>query len=275
MNLIITGVVALGVLVMAGGLKVVRPTQKALIETFGKYTKTAEQGLNWIVPFVQRIRKVEITEQMVDIPPQTVITKDNLNIIVDAVVYYKVKDVKASQYNVDSHKVQLTSLARTTLRAVLGKMTLTEANENRDEINTKIETVLDKETDSYGVEVLRVEIQKIEPPKDVQQAMNEVVKAERKKMAATDFANAVEVEAEGRKRATIRDAEGIAEGRKKVADANAYKIKIENDAAKKHFVGNAQKLKQLETLKESLQSNSKIILGQDNNSILKLFNLDK
>ena len=110
--------------------------------------------------------KVNITELMVDVEPQTVITRDKLNAIVDAVVYYKIMDVKKSVYNVDDHRAQLTSLARTTLRAVIGKMTLTEANENRDDINMKVEKVLDKETDSYGVEVLRVEIQKIEPPED-------------------------------------------------------------------------------------------------------------
>jgi regulator of protease activity HflC (stomatin/prohibitin superfamily) len=155
------------------------------------------------------MRKVNITERMVDIQPQTVITKDKLNAIVDAIVYYQIKDVKKSEYNVDNHRKQLSSLARTTLRAVMGKMTLTEANENRDDINQRIEKVLDKETDSYGVEVLRVEIQKIEPPHDVQVSMNQVVKAEQEKIAAINFANATETRADGERRAEIKKAEGV------------------------------------------------------------------
>ena len=156
--------------------------------------------------------RVNITEQMVDIPPQMVITKDKLNAQVDAVVYYQIKDVKASIYNVDDHRRQLTSLARTTLRAVVGNMTLTNANEKRSDINEKVESVLDKETSSYGVEVLRVEIQKIEPPEDVQDSMNKVVKAEQEKIAAMDMATAAETRADGEKRAEIKRAEGVKRG---------------------------------------------------------------
>jgi len=275
MGLIFIGAVSVLGALFFSGIRIVRPTHRMLVETLGKYTSTREQGFSWIFPIIQCGKYVNITEQMVDIEPQIVITKDKLNTEVDAVVYYKVKDVKACQYNVDNHQAQLTSLARTTLRSVIGKMSLTEANENRGKINEDVQSVLDKETDSYGVDVLRVEIQKIEPPKDVQQSMNEVVKAERKKMAAKDFANAAEIEADGKKRASIREAEGIAEGRKKVADANAYKIKQENEAAQKYFKDNAVKLKELEVTKESLQNNSKIVLGENNKSILKLFNLDK
>ena len=187
MTVIVPIVIIAGVIFLAG-IRIVRPVEKGLIEFLGKYTRTAEQGFTWIVPVFHRMTKINVTEQMVDIEPQTVITRDKLNAVVDAVVYYKIKDVKSSVYNVDDHRAQLTSLARTTLRAVVGKMTLTEANENRDEINQRVEAVLDKETDSYGVEVLRVEIQKIEPPRDVQNAMNMVVKAEQEKIAAQDLA---------------------------------------------------------------------------------------
>jgi len=256
------------------GFRTVRPTQKGIVERFGKYMRTKESGLTWIIPLFEKMYKVNITEQMVDIPPQMVITQDKLNAEVDAVIYYKVNDVKASIYNVDDHRSQLTSLARTTLRAVIGNMTLTDANENRASINQKVETVLDKETASYGVEVLRCEIQKIEPPADVQVSMNNVVKAEQEKIAARDFATATETKADGEKRAEIKKAEGIkqglilsSEGRaeaiKIVANADADRIKVVNESADKYFVGNAQILKKLETVESALKENVKFIVDSD------------
>lgn len=244
------------VAIVASGVRIVRPTQKMLIETFGKYTKTAEPGLNIIIPIVQRGIYANITEQMVDVRPQTVITKDKLNAVVDAVVYYKIKDAKKAAYNVDNHKIQLTSLARTTLRSVIGKMTLTEANENRDTINQDVETVLDKETDSYGVEVLRVEIQKIEPPRDVQDAMNEVVKAEQLKIASKDRALAKEIEADGLKKAYIKEAEGKRQFAILEAEGKAKSF----DLIEKSFKGKAQLLKKLEVTENSLKDNSKVII---------------
>jgi len=181
-------------IILFSGFKTVRPIEKGVIERFGKFQRIKDAGLTWIIPTIDKMYKVNITEQMVDVMPQMVITKDKLNAEVDAVVYYQIKDVKASLYNVDDHRAQLTSLARTTLRAVIGNMTLTDANEKRSEINSQVETVLDKETNSYGVEVLRVEIQKIQPPPDVQEAMNKVVKAEQEKIAAMDIATATEQE---------------------------------------------------------------------------------
>lgn len=262
MNYTITIISVLVALLLGSGFRIIRPTQKGLVETFGKYTRTAEQGLQWIIPFVQRMIKVNITERMVDVDPQIVQTGDKLNTEVDAIVYYQIKDVKASQYNVDDHQAQLTKLAKTTLRAVIGNMFLEECIQNRTKINTDVERVLDKETDSYGVNVLRVEVQRIEPPKDVQEAMNKVVKATQAKLAAKDFATATETEADGERRAAIKKAEGIAKGKTIVADANAYKIRVENQSASKYFVGNAQKLKNLETTQASLENNSKVVLTE-------------
>ena len=255
------GIIIVGVIFLSG-IRIVRPTHKMLVETLGEWKKTVESGFHWIIPLIQSGIYVNITEQMVDIPPQTIQTNDKLNMTVDAVVYYKVKDVKAAEYNVDGHKQQLTSLARTTLRAVMGKMSLTECIQNRDSINTDVETVLDKETDAYGVEVLRVEVQRIEPPEDVQRAMNEVVKAEQKKIAAKDFATATETEADGNKRASIKDAEGIAEGKRIVANAEAYRIRTVNEAAEKYFKGNAQTLRKLDVTQASLENNAKIVVTE-------------
>ena len=257
-QIIIWGIVGLIILFGLIGIRVVRPTHKLLVETFGKWTRTANQGFSWIFPIIQTGTYANITEQMVDVEPQMVITKDKLNAEVDAVVYYKIKDVKAAAYNVDDHRQQLTSLARTTLRAVIGKMTLTDANENRDDINTQVEMILDKETDSYGVEVLRVELQRIEPPQDVQKSMNEVVKAEQKKIAANDTATALETEADGMRRAYIKKAEGQRQASILEAEGKAKAFKLINES----FKGNAQLLKQLEVTETSLKNNAKIILTE-------------
>ena len=272
LNIIAYILLAVGVLiVLFAGFKTVRPIERGVIERFGKFQRTKEAGLTWIIPMIDKMYKVNITEQMVDVMPQMVITKDKLNAEVDAVVYYLIRDVKASIYNVDNHRAQLTSLARTTLRAVIGNMTLTDANEKRSDINSQVETVLDKETNSYGVEVLRVEIQKIEPPADVQDSMNKVVKAEQEKIAAMDMATATETRADGEKRAEIKKAEGVkrglvlsaegeAEAIEAVANANAARIKVVNEAAQKYFVGNAQILKKIEAVEISLKDNAKIIV---------------
>jgi regulator of protease activity HflC (stomatin/prohibitin superfamily) len=258
------------------GIRIVRPIEKGVVEFLGKYTKTVDQGFNWIIPILHRMTKVNITEQMVDVEPQTVITKDKLNAIVDAIVYYQIKDVKAAIYHVDDHQSQLVSLARTTLRSVIGKMSLTEANENRDEINTKVEEILDKETRSYGVEVLRVEIEKIEPPQDVQIAMNKVVKAEQEKIAANDLASAEEIKADGLRRAEIKKAEGVkrslilqAEGEadaiEKVAEAKAFEIKQINESLNKYFRNDAQIYKKLETTEAALKTGTKLVLDSKSN----------
>ncbi|KKM93118.1 hypothetical protein LCGC14_1211640 [marine sediment metagenome] len=258
------GWTVIGVVLVIGllGIRIVRPTHRMLIETLGKYKRIADQGFHWIIPIIQRGTYVNITEQMVDVPPQTIQTSDKLNMTVDAVVYYKIKDAKASEYNVDGHRQQLTSLARTTLRAVMGKLSLTECIQERNKINTSVEAVLEKETDAYGVEVLRVEVQRIEPPRDVQDAMNEVVKAEQAKIAAKDFATAVETKADGEKRATIKTSEGIREGKKIVADGESYRIKTVHEAADKYFKGNAQKLKQLDVTQASLEKNAKVLITE-------------
>ena len=240
------------------GIRIVRPIEKGLIETLGKYKKTAGEGFHFIIPIIQRMIKVNITEQMVDVPPQTIQTNDKLNMLVDAVVYYKVKDVKSAEYNVDGHKQQLTSLARTTLRAVMGKLSLTECIQERNKINESVEKVLDKETDAYGVEVLRVEVQRIEPPKDVQESMNNVVKAEQDKIAAKDFATAVETRADGEKRSEIKKAEGKRQASILEAEGKAKAFRLINES----FKGNAQLLKKLEVTQASLEKNSKIILSE-------------
>ena len=248
------------VLIFASGVKILRPVEVGVIEFLGRYTKTASAGFNWIIPFLSKMYRINITERRVDIDPQSIITKDKLNAVVDGVVYYRVEEAQKAIYNVNNFESSVPSLAKTTLRAVIGKMTLTEANENRDQINLEVEKILSKEVTKWGIDVVRVELQRIEPPDDVQDAMNQVVKAENEKIAALDLATAIETKADGERRAEIKKAEGIAAAIRLKADADGDAIKTVNIAAEEYFIGNAQLLKKLETVAEALKDNTKIIV---------------
>lgn len=264
--MVIGTLIGISVLALFGlsGVRIVRPTERALIETLGKYSRFGKAGFNWIVPLFQSMIKVNVTEQMTDIEPQEIITKDNLNARVDLVVYYKVKadekNVYNSVYNVNEVFEQLETLARTTARNVIGTMPFKEVNSERNSLNKKLKEILVKETSDWGVDVLKVELKDITPPTDVQETMNRVIKAENEKDAARDFATARETEADGMKRAAIKEAEGLAQGKIIVAEAQAKSIKLVNESASKYFKGNAQKLKALEVTESSLKDNSKIVL---------------
>jgi regulator of protease activity HflC (stomatin/prohibitin superfamily) len=278
-EVVIWSIIGLLFFIALSGIKIMRPTERGLIETLGKYSGFANQGFNWLVPIFQRIVRVNITEQMMEIDTQEIITEDNLNANVDLVVYYKVKeeevDVKKSVYKVENFEPQITRLAQTTARNVIGTMPFKDVNSQRSKLNEALAKILKTETSNWGVEIVRVELKDITPPKEVQETMNKVIQAENTKRAAVDFATATETEADGKRRASIKEAEGVAQGRKIVAEANAYKIKIENEATRKYFKAEAQKFKQLEVAQEALKNNSKVILGADTKGILKLFDLNK
>jgi regulator of protease activity HflC (stomatin/prohibitin superfamily) len=252
------------VLFFLSGIRIVRPTHRALVERFGKYVKFSQPGFHWVFPIVERMIKVNVTEQMVDAQPQEIITNDNLNARVDAQVYFKVKSdeqsVKNSQYSVNNFQYQIVNLARTTLRNIIGTLTLKSANSERDKINGGLLTTLATETHTWGMEIVRTELKEIDPPEDVQTTMNKVVKAENEKIAALDFANAAEREADGTKRSEIKRAEGIKQGKILRAEGDAEAIRLVNEAANKYFVGNAQLLKKLETVEISLRDNAKVVL---------------
>src|SRR4030066_1607702 len=205
MNATITIVAVILVLFFFLGIRIVRPTHRGLIERLGKYNRFASSGFNRIMPVIDKMYQVNITEQMVDAEPQEIITNDNLNAVVDAQVYFKVKDdelnVKNSQYNVNNVNFQIVNLARTTLRNIIGTLTLKSANSERGKINTELQKTLREETGSWGIESVRTELKEIDPPPDVQETMNKVVKAENEKIAAIDFATATETGADGLKRA--------------------------------------------------------------------------
>lgn len=251
-------------LILAAGIRIVRPTQRGLIERLGKYNRFAMPGFHWIIPIIDRIYVVNVTEQMVDAEPQEIITNDNLNASVDAQVYFRVKSdeesVKGSIYNVNNFRWQIVNLARTTLRNIIGTLTLKSANSERGKINAELYKTLHTETKDWGIEIVRTELKQIDPPKDVQETMNKVVKAENEKIAAVDSATAAETVADGIKRAKIKEAEGMKQFKILNAEGDAEAIRLVNEAADKYFIGNAQLLKKLETLEASLEKNSKIII---------------
>jgi regulator of protease activity HflC (stomatin/prohibitin superfamily) len=257
-------VVAVVVAVLLAGIRIVRPTHRGLIERLGKYRRFADRGFNWIIPFIDRLVQVNITEQMVDAQPQEIITNDNLNARVDAQVYFKVQEdessVKSSQYNVNNYQRQIVNLARTTLRNIIGTLTLKSANSERDKINGALLATLSRETQSWGLAIVRTELKEIDPPKDVQETMNKVVKAENEKVAALDFADAVERQADGVKRAEIKKAEGVKQAKILAAEGEAEAIRLVNEAANTYFVGNAQLLRKLEAVEKSLSGNAKIVI---------------
>lgn len=207
---------AVVIFIIAGtGLKIVRPWEKGLIERLGRYQRTASSGLTLIIPFLERLLKVDMREQVHDIPPQGVITKDNVVVEVDAVVYYEVTDPVKVSYNVADFYMAVTKLAQTNLRNLIGDMALDESLTSRDVINTQLRRILDEATDKWGVKVTRVELQRIEPPVDVTEAMHRQMKAERERRAMI-------LEAEGLKKSAVLKAEGQAAAIIKVADAEKY-----------------------------------------------------
>ncbi|MBN1789608.1 MAG: SPFH/Band 7/PHB domain protein [Bacteroidales bacterium] len=252
------------VLFFFSGIRIVRPTHKALIERLGKYHRFAEPGFHWIIPLIERMFKVNITEQMVNAEPQEIITNDNLNAKVDAQVYFKVKgdeeSVKGSQYAVNNYSWQIVNLARTTLRNIIGTLTLKSANSERGRINSDLHRTLLEETRSWGIEIVRTELKEIDPPKDVQETMNKVVKAENEKIAAIDFASARETVADGEKRAKIKEAEGVKQAKILSAEGEAEAIKLVNEAADRYFIGNAQLLRKLQAMEASLKENAKVVI---------------
>lgn len=219
-------VVVLGLLLLlvfllaAMGIRIVSPYEKGVIERLGRYLRTAQPGLQFIIPFVDTMRKVDMREQVVDVQPQEVITKDNVVVTVDAIVYYEATDPVKLTYNVADFYNAATKLAQTNLRNVIGGTELDEALTSREMINAKLRSVLDDATDKWGVRVVRVEIKRIDPPADINAAMHRQMKAERDKRAQI-------LDAEGTRAARILEAEGDAEAVRRVADAERYKLEVE------------------------------------------------
>ncbi|MBV7334904.1 SPFH/Band 7/PHB domain protein [Chloroflexi bacterium TSY] len=266
-------------------IKVVRPYQKGIVERMGQYRYTADSGLKFILPFVDQMLKVDMREQVVDVPPQAVITKDNVAVDVDAVVYYEVVDPLKVIYKVADFYSAVTKLAQTSLRNLIGDLVLDESLTSREVINTQLREILDHATDKWGVNVTRVELQRIEPPKDVTDAMHRQMKAERDRRAAILTSEGLKesqiLEAEGQKRAAILKAEGEGEAIKKVAEGEKHRARTiaEGEAEAIHEVFSAIQaesptqelitLKYLETLQKMANGQStKVFLPYEASGIL-------
>ena len=273
------------------GVKIVFPEERGAIERMGGYNRYAEPGFHFVIPFMEQIRTVNISEQMKNVEPSDMITNENMNAKVDLEVYFKPlisrdnsekeneKNLKKVLYDVDDYEQQVTSLAVTTARNVIGTKNFEAVNSKRQDLNKKLKQELDDQTDSWGIDVVRVELEEIEPPRDVQKAMNDRMEAENEKEAAKDRAEAREIEADGEKRAEIKKAEGQkqaeiekaqgeAQAIEEVANAEAEKIEIVNTSLQDYFVGSAQTYKQLETVQGSLQDGSKYILDSESDPTL-------
>jgi regulator of protease activity HflC (stomatin/prohibitin superfamily) len=215
---------------VASGIKMVRPYQRGVVERLGKFKEVVDPGLRVIIPGVDRMTSVDMREQVIDVPPQEVITSDNVVVSVDAVLYYEATDAQRLVYNVGNFVLAITKLAQTNLRNVVGDLQLDEALTSRDKINAALRNILDDATDKWGVRVVRVEIQRVDPPPDVMNSMHEVMKAERTRRAIVTEAQgsreAAITRAEGEKAAAVLSAEGEALATRQVADAEAYRQQI-------------------------------------------------
>ncbi len=214
-------------IIVSMSIRIVRPFERGLVERLGKFHRVLDPGLNMIVPFFDTVSKMDMREVVLDVPPQLVITKDNVGVEVDAIIYSQVTDPVRAKYEISNYIIAATKLAQTNLRNVFGELDLDACLASRDSINAELRDVLDQATDKWGVKVNRVELQRIDPPVDITEAMSRQMKAERDKRAKILDAEAVRqseiTEAEGYRQAKILQAEGDAEAVRKKADAEKYR----------------------------------------------------
>jgi len=225
--IVIAAIAVLLFLIAVRSVRIVRPYQRGVVERLGRFRHTVEAGLQIIVPFVDRLILVDMREQVTDVPPQEVITSDNVVVSVDAVIYYEATDPQRLVYNIANFQVAVTKLAQTNLRNVVGDMELDAALTSRETINTHLREILDDATDKWGTRVVRVEIQRIDPPPDVVASMHNQMKAERDRRAvvteAAGVREAAVARAEGEKQAAILGADGDGQAMERIADAERYR----------------------------------------------------
>ena len=265
-------VLVLAVILLAKSATIIRQAEKGLVERFGRYKETLDPGLRFIIPFADSLRaRIDMRETVIDIEPQPVITKDNVTVTVDAVVYYYVTEAKAVRYEVANFYVAISKLAQTNLRNLIGDMSLDETLTSRERINVALRDTLDEATDKWGVKVTRVEVKEIEPPRDISEAMSKQMKAEREKRATILEAEAYRekqiLEAEGDKQNSILVAEGDRQAAILRAEGEAQAIENVSKAADRFFLGNAQLLKQLQVTQASLEDNTKLVISDQSRLI--------
>jgi len=223
--LVFLGILAL--ITLSQAIYIVRQHERGVVATFGKFSHIADPGLVFIFPFVQSLRRVDMRETVLDVTPQEVITEDNAVVTVDAVIYYEITDPFRNVYNVVDFRLAAIKLAQTNLRNVIGDLELDETLTSRETVNAQLRQILDDATDRWGVRVTRVELQRIDPPRDITEAMSRQMKAERDKRAAILDAEGVRqsaiLAAEGKRQADILEAEGEAQAIRNVAEAERFR----------------------------------------------------
>lgn len=261
---------------LARSARVVAQYEKGLVLRLGKYRATADSGLTFLVPVIEDMIKVDMRERVINVEPQKVITKDNVSVIVDAVIYYRISDPVKATFEVQNFAYAATTLAQTNLRNLIGDKSLDETLTARDTINANLRAVLDEATGTWGVKVTRVEVQKIDPPADITEAMSRQMKAERDKRANILEAEGVKqaqiLQAEGVRQSEILRAEGDAQARITRATAEAKAIEMVSNAAEQFFKERAEVSKKLDVLNTVLAQQTKFIVpsGSDLVNVLGL-----
>ncbi len=247
-------------LVLFSGVKKVNQYERGLVERWNAYERTVEPGLRYILPFAQRMYRVNMREQVIDVPPQEIITEDNVVVTIDAVVYYQIIDPKNALYEIEDFELAIVKLAQTTLRNIVGEMSLDTCLTSRDKINTELRKVLDEATDKWGTKVNRIEVQRIDPPTDIQQAMHKQKAAEQARRQARLIATGRKEAALQDREATILKAEGESKAIQLVATAQAEAVRVVSLAANKYFLKNAQLNKKLDVIRDTFSQQTKIVV---------------
>jgi regulator of protease activity HflC (stomatin/prohibitin superfamily) len=276
-TIVLTIFAIIGLITLARTARIVKQYEKGLVMRLGKYRATVGSGLTFLMPFIEDLINVDMREKVINVEPQKVITKDNVTVIVDAVVYYKVIDPVRAEFEIQNFGYACTTLAQTNLRNLIGDRALDETLTARDAINTNLRAVLDEATNIWGVKVTRVEVQKIDPPVDITEAMSRQMKAERDKRAAILEAEGVKqaqiLQAEGVRQGDILRAEGEAQARITRANAEAEAIRMVSTAAETFFKERAEVMRRLEVLNNTLADNTKFIVPS-NSSLVNVLGLD-
>ncbi len=277
-------IAAIIIMLLTMSVKKVNQYEKGIVEKFNAYEKMVDPGLRMITPFVERILRVNMREQVIDVPPQEIITEDNVVVTIDAVIYYQVVDAKLALYEIEDFELAIVKLAQTTLRNIVGEMSLDVCLTSREKINVELRSVLDQATDKWGTKVNRIELQRIDPPQDIQTAMHKQKTAEQerrqlrllatgRKEAAEQEKQAAILKAQGEKASTILQAEGQAKAVEVVAEAQAKAIKAVSESANEFFKENAQLNKKLDVIRDTFSQQTKIVVPASAD-ILNVIGLD-
>src|SRR4030042_1873005 len=258
-------------ILLSQSVKKVNQYEKGLVERFNAYKKTVDPGLRFITPFIERVYRVNMREQVIDVPPQEIITEDNVVVTIDAVIYYQVVDAKRALYEIEDFELAIVKLAQTTLRNIVGEMSLDFCLTSREKINVELRSVLDQATDKWGTKVNRIELQRIDPPADIQIAMHKQKTAEQerrqlrllatgRKEAAAQEKEGTILKAQGEKAAAILKAEGEARAVELVAEAQAKAIKSVSESANLYFKEKPQLNKKLDVIRDTFSQHTKIVV---------------